>query len=449
MSLTTLKADLRQELKLTPQLLQSIEVLQMNSQELLEYLGKAAEENPVLEQEDAPALREAYEDLRRKAGWIDGGVWGSTFFHEGREYQEKGKPDREAESLTGFLWDQLERRNLPKPLLALSKYLAEMVDEDGYLAEEDVESLSELQLPQDLVSEAVKTVQSLEPPGVGARSLPECLTIQLSRRGVDISPALLEIVARFLPELGRKHYGPICRALGLSVEELREAERTIAALNPYPGRAFQPAEPVAYVRPDVFIVEENGELSVVLNEYYLPRITISGYYTRLMKESDEPKTREYLREKLRQAKSLLDSLDRRNATLRRCAEAVLSAQMPFFTGKTGELNPMSLRSLAEELDFHASTISRTIHGKYLQCRQGTYPLRYFFSGPVGKLGISRQAVQQKLLTLIREEDPRHPLSDRRLSELLSSSGVPVARRTVAKYREQLRIGSSTVRRRDK
>lgn len=112
---------------------------------------------------------------------------------------------------------------------------------------------------------------------MGPRSLSECLTLQLSRREEDVSPVLLEIVARFLPELGRKHYGPIRRALGLSVEELREAERAIAALNPYPGRAFQPAEPVACVRPDVFIVEEGGGLSVVLNEYYLPRITISGY----------------------------------------------------------------------------------------------------------------------------------------------------------------------------
>lgn len=290
MRLVTLKTDLRQELKLTPQLLQSMEILQLNSQELLEYLGKAAEENPVLEQEDAPALREAYEDLRRRANWIDGGVWGTTFSHENRAYQEKGKTDRETEDLTGFLWDQLERKRLPKPLLALSKYLAEMVDEDGYLAEEDVESLSELRLPQDLISEALDTVQSLDPPGVGARSLSECLTLQLSRREEDVSPVLLEIVARFLPELGRKHYGPIRRALGLSVEELREAERSIAALNPYPGRAFQPAEPVACVRPDVFIVKEGGGLSVVLNEYYLPRITISGYYTRLVEEAGEPET---------------------------------------------------------------------------------------------------------------------------------------------------------------
>ena len=445
MSLVSLKTELRQELKLTPQLLQSMEILQMNSQELLEYLGKVSEENPLVEQEDNTDLRSAYDELRQKASWIDGGVYAPTFSHEDRDLPERGRTDLETESLEAFLCDQLDRKRLSKPLLALSKYMAEMVDEDGYLDAGDLDGLRELKIPQPLVDQALETVQSLEPAGVGARNLSECLLLQLARRD-NVSPAVLDIAARFLPELSRKHYGPICRELGLTVEEVQAAEKVIASLEPHPGRAFQPAEPTVYVRPDIFIVELDGELKAILNEYYLPRISINDYYTRLLKESGEQETKAYLQQKMQQAKWLLNSLERRGSTLRRCAEAILEAQRPFFAGETSELAPMSLVSLAEDLALHPSTVSRATQGKYLQCRQGTYPLRYFFNRAVGG-GPSRQAIKQKLLALIREEDPKHPLSDQTLCQLLSSGGVEVSRRTIAKYRMELGIGSSTARKR--
>ena len=444
MSLISLKTDLRQELKLTPQLLQSMEVLQMNAQELLEYLNRVTEENPVLEQEDSADLRHSYEELRQKASWLDGGVYGATFTHDDAAFPERGAVDKETESLSSFLCDQLERKRLPKPLLALAKYMAELVDEDGYLAPEDLDGLTELKIPLSLISEALETLQSLDPAGVGARSLSECLLLQLARQE-HVSPAVMDITARFLPELGKKHYGPICRELGLTMEEVRAAEKVISGLDPHPGRAFQPAEPTVYVRPDVFIVELDGELRAVLNEYYLPQISVSDYYVRLLRESDEPETRDYLRQKLQQAKWLLNSLERRGGTLRRCADAILEAQRPFFTGQTTALAPMSLSTLADTLGLHPSTISRAVRGKYLQCRQGTYPLRYFFSRAVTEQGPSRQAVQQKLLALLASEDPCHPLSDQRLCRLLAEDGMEVARRTVAKYRMELGVGSSAAR----
>jgi len=444
MSLVSLKTELRQELKLTPQLLQSMEVLQMNSQELLEYLGRVTEENPLLEQEDSAALRSAYEELRQRASWIDGGVYGSTFAHEEVEAPERGAVDRETESLSSFLCDQLDRLHLPKPLLALSKYLAELVDEDGYLTQEDLDGLLELKIPQSLIDQALETIQNLDPPGVGARSLSECLLLQLSRQE-DASPAVMDIVASFLPELGRKHYGPISRQLGLTVEEIQAAEKIISALDPHPGRAFEIAEPTVYVRPDIFIIELDGELKAVLNEYYLPRISISSYYTRLLKESEEKATKEYLQQKMQQAKWLLNSLERRGSTLQRCADAILEIQHDFFSGNTTELAPMKLSSLAEQLELHPSTISRATKGKYIQCRQGTYSLRSFFNRAIGMQGPSRQAVKQKLLAHVKGEDPRRPLSDQRLCQLLADEGIQVARRTVAKYRLELGIGSSTER----
>ena len=445
MSLVTLKAELRQELKLTPQLLQSMQVLQMNSQELLEYLGKLSEENPLIEQEDSPALRGTYEELRQKASWIDAGLHGGTFAHEDSSMPERGAVDRETESLSAFLCDQLDRKRLPKPLLALCKYLAELVDEDGWLSQDDLDGLLDLKIPQTLIDQALETVQNLDPAGVCARDLSECLVLQLKRQGA--APEVMEIAARFLPELGRKHYGPISRELGLTIEEIQAAEKVIASLDPHPGQAFQAAEPTVYVRPDVFIIELDGELQVVLNEYYLPRVSISDYYTRLLRESDEKETRVYLQRKMQQAKWLLNSLERRGSTLRSCAQAILDTQRPFFAGQTGELAPMKLTSLAEQLGVHPSTISRTARGKYLQCRQGTYPLRYFFSRAVSEQGPSQQAVKRKLLELVKAEDPKRPLSDQKLVELLDAQGIQLARRTVAKYRLELGLGSSTARKR--
>ena len=347
---------------------------------------------------------------------------------------EPGAPDRELDSLSAFLCDQLERKRLSKPLLALSKYLAEMVDEDGYLAQEDLDGLAEMKIPQAMVEQALDLLQSLEPAGVGARDLSECLVLQLSRQKKAV-PYAMDIAARFLTELSRKHYGPISKALGITVPEIQAAEK-----------AFQPAEPTVYARPDVFIVELEGELRVMLNEYYLPRISINGYYSDLARESDDPEARTYLKEKLRQTKWLLESLERRGSTLRRCAQAVLDTQRAFFEGRTTELAPMSLSSLAEILELHPSTVSRAVRDKFLQCRQGTYPLRYFFSRSVGQQGMSRQAVKQRLVLHLKDEDPAHPLSDQTLCKLLEQEGIPLARRTVAKYRSELGIGSSTARR---
>lgn len=440
MSLVQLSTELRQELKLTPQLMQSMEVLQMTSQELLEYLSRQAEENPLLDQSDPP--ERAYEELRRQAGWIDCGVR-PTFAHEDTAL-EAGREDSRLESLAAFLRDQIQRLRLPKPLAALCQYLAELVDEDGYLAQEDLDGLVSMKIPRALVDQALDTLQGLDPPGVGARTLSECLLLQLSRRGGG-DPVAMDIAARFLPELGRKHYAAIAQKLGTTAEAVRAAEAVIASLEPYPGRAFQSAEPPVFVRPDVFVAELEGEWKVILNEYYLPRVSVNDYYLRLLKSSDEKETKDYLRQKLRQAKWLLASLERRGSTLRRCAEAVLEAQRPFFTGAARSLAPMTLSSLAEALELHPSTVSRAVRGKYLQCRQGTYPLRYFFSLPVSG-GVSRQAAKQALLSLVREEDSRRPFSDQDLCRLLAERGILLARRTVTKYRLELGVGSSAERR---
>ena len=379
---------LRQEQHLTPQLLQSMEVLQMNSQELLEYINRAADENPMLEREEA-ALRSEYEQLSRRVSWLDSRA---VSLSAGVNAAETGGTDWETESLEAFLCDQLERLHLEKPQLALCKYLAQLVDEDGYLPQEDLDSLQELELPAAMVEQALAVVQSLEPAGVAARSLSECLLLQLQRQG-EKSKTVLAVVRDYLPQLSRHHYGAIARALGVGEKEVREAEARIAALEPRPGQGFQRAEQALYIRPDVFVAQIDGAWQVLHNEYYLPRLTISAQYSKLLEQPQDAQTMAYLREKLRHAQWLLDSLFRRRDTLGRCTEAVLRVQHAFFSGETVELVPMSMKELAQELEVHPSTVTRALSGKYLQCQQGTYPLRYFFSRPAG--GHSRQAVQLK------------------------------------------------------
>lgn len=441
-----LKPELRQELKLTPQLLQSMEILQMNSQELLEYLNRTAEENPILDLQDDPSLHTAFRELQRKASWLDGGSQGATFTHENTGFLEAGTMDRETESLAAFLRDQLDRLRLPKPLCALSKYLADLVNEDGYLDPEDLDSLAGIKISPELTAQALTTLQSLEPAGVGARNLSECLLLQLAHQN-HVPRGVTEIISRFLPELGRKQYGFIAKSLGLTKAEVMAAEQIIANLDPRPGQVFQSATvETAYVRPDVYVLETEGQWIVLLNEFYLPRVSINSYYERLLQDSDEKETKVYLTQKLQQAKWLLNSLERRGATLRRCAEAALVAQPQFFSGESTELRPMSLSSMAADLGIHPSTVSRAIRGKYLQCQQGCFPLKYFFSLPVTAEGPSGQAVRQMILKLIHSEEPGQPLSDQQISRILSRQGVTVARRTVTKYRTRAGIGSSTARR---
>ena len=352
----------------------------------------------------------------------------------------------EGESLAAFLCDQLERLRLPKPMLALCRYIAQLVNEDGHLLQEDLDSVSELGVPLLMTSQALDILQSLEPAGVAARSLSECLLLQLKRMK-EVPAGATEIAERFLSEISRGQYRRIAEALALPVETVRTAAETIAGLEACPGRDFQRQEAATYIRPDVFVVELDGELRAIVNEFYLPQVTISDYYVRLLRSSDGQADHEYLRQKLQQAKGLLVGLERRAATLHTCAEMILEVQHDFFSGTSSKLVPLNLTALSRRISVHPSTVSRAVRDKYLQCRQGIFPLRYFFSRAVGDNGVSQQEIRQMLLELVRSEDKAAPLSDRQLQKTLEVNGIRLARRTVAKYRNKLGIPPVEERRR--
>ena len=360
------RQELSQQLKLCPQLMQNIALLQMNVQDLREFLERAVEENPMLEQQEPSG--DAFRELSARNEWMR---------TSSDAPPEPGAEDRELTSRESFLREQLERRKLPPKLLSLCTYLIERLDEDGFLPPEELEHLHHLGLPAPMLEEALAAVQALEPAGIAARSLSECLLIQLRRSGQE-TPLLTELVSHHLEPLARQQYSPLAHLLHCSKAEVENAAAQIAQLDPHPGRWDAPAsEPVQYIQPDAYVLDENGALSVVLNDFYLPHLTLSSQYEEMMHSADA-ETASYLRRACKQAQELLSGLSRRGKTLHRCLEAVVSTQAPFFLLPDGVLSPMTRRTLAESLGLNPSTITRALKGKYLQCRRGIYPLSAFF-----------------------------------------------------------------------
>lgn len=245
MSIVSLKTELRQQMKLTPQLLQSIELLQMNSQELLSYLGRMAEENPTLELQDAPDMADSLVRLRQRAAWLDAGVPGSFRTHREDSVLEPGAPDRSLNSLSAFLCDQLDRRHLSGPLLALTKYMVQLLDEDGYLAQEDLDGLAELKIPQAMVEQALDILQSLEPAGVGARGLSECLVIQLSRQKTSFHMPWISLPA-FCRSWGAGTTGPSSRRWAFPWRSFGQQKRPLPPWNPGRGGLFSRRSPLLW-----------------------------------------------------------------------------------------------------------------------------------------------------------------------------------------------------------
>lgn len=438
MSTLTLDSGLRQEQQLAPRLLQSARILQMDMQELSAYISRLAEENPVLEPE-----RPACEALPSFSAPTGRGV-PSSAGRTDTAMPEPGRPDAEPETLTAFLRDQLARLRLEPALAALCHDLAALTDENGYLRAQELDAVRACGVPETLLTKALQTLQRLEPAGVCAADLRECLLLQL--RGEQPAVRLARrITERHLEELGRRRFGAIARALHAQEGEVRAAAELIRTLNPRPGAAFGAAPEPAYICPDVSIVERDGVLLPRLNRFSVPRAGISEAYLRLLQETDDPRTHAYLTEKLRQARWVTACLERRRATLERCAAEILTIQWDYFAGLTDELAPMTLQSVARRLGLHESTVCRCVHGKYIQCRRGTFPMEHFFTRAVAG-GVSGQAIQTRVAELIRSECPQRPYSDQQLAQLLAEQGMPVARRTVTKYREKLHLPAASQRR---
>ena len=438
---------------LSPQMMQSMEILQMGSQELLEYIEEAVQENPVLEPEEQYDRADESDQLRRKLEWLESTDPQNRYYHQQDTEEQDDRlgnygtmEDRE-DNLYYYVLSQLKTLDLPPEVMAVGAFLVESLNGNGWLDESLEELAADSGYPKELLEQGLAAVQSLEPAGVGARDLSECLRLQLVRRA-PVDEVAVRIVESQLDALSKSRYGLIARELKVSQEEVRAACEHIRALNPRPGTGFAARENLTYINPDIIVVSFPDHFELLTNDYYFPSLGISGYYTRLLKESDDRQVKDYLTGKVKQAKWMVHAIEQRRSTLMSCAGCILELQEAFFRQGPGHLVSMSLADVAERIGVHESTVSRAVKDKYIQCSMGVYPLSYFFSRSLGNTGedaASPDAAKALLKKLIAGEDKKKPLSDQKLCEQMSAQGCPLSRRTVAKYRDELHIPSTTGR----
>ena len=450
-----LSLQLSQKQVLSQRMQQSVEILQMNTLALSEYAKTLAEENPLLEWEEEPPFgTERGERLLQKLEWLrendEQNRGGYRVEEENEGERENGRFGRgNAESLREYLLFQINILKEGERKKRVLRFLAESTEENGYLEAGALDVAKErYHITAEQAEGLLHLLQTLDPPGVGARDLRECLLIQLKQKGAS-GPAC-RIVEDFLSELAKNRLGYIARKLGASEEAVCAAAEEIRGCEPKPGRGFFSGKPVEYVVPDVLVERERDELTVMLNGFAAPRLRLSYSYVKLLRQGAGAETEEYIAKKLKQAEWALQCIAKRESTLKQTAEEIVERQKEFFLRMDGQLRPLRMADVAQSIGVHESTVSRAVKDKYLQCDRGVYPLAAFFSTALATGGtdaVSADSVKQRLRALIEREDKTKPLSDRELTELLQGEGVRISRRTVAKYREGMGIAGAAGRKR--
>ena len=467
-----------QQLVMTPQLQQAIKLLQMTRVELQDLVLQELEENPILEeyaegddarensslievveteQTDEPVTPEfeevaaGEETLRDWDSYLDG------YNYSSGEQQPGDDDDKLSfENLLtrkGTLYDhlywQLQMGYFCDEDRAIGEAIIGNINDDGYLCASLAEIATQAQQPEDDVEDMLLAVQEFDPVGVGARTLQECLLLQA--RSLGMSGSLVEqILTRYLPELESRNYKQIARGLKVDTEQVLQAIRVIAGLDPKPGRLFG-SDDVHYISPDIFVYKVGDDYVVMLNEEGLPNLRLSPYYLEARASgSMDTKAEEYVGDKMRSAQWLIKSIQQRQRTIFKVAKSIIKFQREFLERGVDGLRPLVLRDVAEDIGMHESTISRVTTNKYMQTPQGLFELKYFFKSGLSTSdgdAVSSESVKSRIKEIIDKEDPAKPLSDLKIAEMLSGATVNIARRTVTKYREMMRIGSSSERRR--
>ena len=473
-----------QQLVMTPQLQQAIKLLQMSRMELSELVREELLENPVLEDQ-----LEGRDNREASVGDVD---QDATAIDKAVAQDDKANTDPQKEQKDEIDWERyLENHALQQPLpsfrrggdddlpgldqtlsrsddlydhlywqLRMGDFMEDEVrfgalvignlDEAGYLRMEHVPPAdivprlaAEAELHAEDAEEVLKIMQRFDPLGVCARSLEECLAVQVEQLGMD--ELVMRVVTDHLKNLERRKYDAIAKDLDVPVEEVYDIAQVIAELEPRPGRNFITEDP-RYITPDVYVHKIADEYFVVANDDGMPKLKISGFYRAAM--SGNPKAKEYIQGKLRSAQWLIRSIDQRRKTIVKVTEAIVAKQRDFFDKGIEHLKPMILRDVAEEVGMHESTVSRVTSNKYVHTPRGIFELKYFFNSAIQRKGaddIASESVKQAIKKIVADEDPKSPWSDQKIVEILKERDIKIARRTVAKYREMLGILSSSKR----
>lgn len=413
------------------QLHQSLHILQMNAAQLNSYLAEHALENPFVEY--TPCLSGGFPADRRDERLPE-------------DYTDSAS-NRRCGTLRNFLHEQLTGVGLAPRQRHIVEYMIENLDERGYLCICDKEASAALRVSDVEVRAALRLLQSLEPAGVGARGLSECLLLQL-RRG-DHDALAQALVSSHLLEVAKGRFHKLSELYGVTEKEILSAIERIRSLNPKPGNGFSAEDPIPYAPPDLLVERAGNELRVLLNPALRFDFCLCTDYAAAVRQNTGTREEKaYLRERLRTARWIGQGLVRRENTLLQCGRAILEKQRDFFLGNSACFTPHTMRQLAVQLDLNVSTISRALSGKTLSCERGTFPLPAFFVRAVSadNEGVSAVFVKERIAALLRQEDPAAPYSDARISDLLRLQNIFISRRAVAKYREELFVPSSFARR---
>lgn len=448
-----------QKLIMTQQMQLSIKLLQMSTYDLREYIEKEFSENPVLEAqyEDTKEVSKEQDRLEYKelVKYLESDNYGSQSYGE---YDEEGispftfisKP----ESLTDYLEGQILELPIDEYMRSVCSYMVECLDQKGYLDIKKEELMNELDCSEETFNRALIVIQNLEPAGIGARDLKECLEIQLERKGEN-DPIVKEIIDNHLDDLADNRYQVIAKDLDITPKKAQDYGDLIKTLEPKPSRGFYTGDEVGFIIPDAEIRKIDGEFLILMKDGVLPMLSVNPLYKDILKDSTNDKeATEYVKEKIDKAMFLIKSIEQRKSTLHKVLQKILEKQKDYFEKGEKYLKPMTLKEIAEKLEMHESTISRAIRDKYILTSMGTIKIKNLFVNSIsnkeksnGEEDVTVINIKKALEEVIKKEDKRKPLSDQAISEILKEKGMVISRRTVAKYREELGIKSSSKRKR--
>jgi RNA polymerase sigma-54 factor len=453
---------------LAPQLQQSLLILQAPLLELRNLVQQEMETNPVLEELAEPTaeerevsespteedkFKEEFDQLAKlDEEWRDYMAQSGSF--SGRSKVDEDKRQfffdsiETQETLQQHLVSQLNQTALDGNDRKTAELIIGNIDDNGFLQSTPKDMSMNTGIPEEDFEVMLTLIQSFYPPGVGARDLRECLLIQLKREGKQ-SSVEYRIISDHMVDLGKRRFPEIARRLGIGVEQVQKYANSIARLDPRPGAIFAEA-PQNYVLPDVTVEKIQGEYQIILNGEQIPHLRISNTYKDIMShDGSGGEVKDYIRDKIRSGKFLIKSIHQRQQTISNIAHQIVDRQKEFLEHGSSHLKPMTMVQIAEAVGVHETTVSRAISGKYISTPQGVFEMKYFFTpGYQTSTGesVSNTSVKETILDLIHNESPSAPLSDKEIVEILGKRGIPIARRTVAKYRTELNILPSNMRR---
>ena len=465
-----------QSLMMTPQLQQAIKLLTLTHLEMTSVIAKEMVENPMLEESGGVSTREELQDRSKDTQeknsddfsapdiidnskdnfewdkYIDAYNSTSSTPYTKEVRSKDDAPNYEnmvsrGANLQEHLEWQLRMENLSEEEWKFASLIIHNLSDDGYLDESFKDLLSSVKLAEEEALEVLSLIQNLDPVGCATTGLQECLLVQ-AQALEEPSPLVNIIIKRYLDDLIKRDFKKISEEIGASIDKIKDAEIILHSLNPKPGRLISP-EDVQYIVPDIYIKEIGNELVVRLNNEGVPTLKVSNLYKGLMKKEENSEAADYVQDKLRSALWLIKSIENRQKTIEKVAHAIVKYQPEFFKKGAVALKPMILKDIANEIGVHESTVSRVTTNKYVHTPLGTFELKYFFNagigGKNGGIDIASESLKLKIKELIENEDSKKPLSDQKIADVLSQEDIKVARRTVAKYREQMNILPSSKR----